>query len=244
MKHFWLIVIMLCINLSCSNDLLFVTGTTNYIFRDLAYDVNRYVKLYYCDYLKYPTVDELYTYCWRITNSANDFRFQSFTEFEKVEKMKTNGTGVEDLLRFMLKNKTDLAFRQSRGELYVLWKGKKAFRVNYDYCLLKDNYRDQWHFYCFFDSVGVAIPMDANAEDSFINLRKNICQKYYFDQELKRASENILLRYNRDTGYKVFCSTKVDIDKNDYLKELGCSLDTFLLNRNIQMIQFITTAPY
>ena len=50
MKHFWLIVIMLCINLSCSNDLLFVTGTTNYIFRDLAYDVNRYVKLYYCDY--------------------------------------------------------------------------------------------------------------------------------------------------------------------------------------------------
>ena len=45
MKHFWLIVIMLCINLSCSNDLLFVTGTTNYIFRDLAYDVNRYVKL-------------------------------------------------------------------------------------------------------------------------------------------------------------------------------------------------------
>ena len=56
MKHFWLIVIMLCINLSCSNDLLFVTGTTNYIFRDLAYDVNRYVKLYYCDYLKYPTV--------------------------------------------------------------------------------------------------------------------------------------------------------------------------------------------
>ena len=79
---------------------------------------------------------------------------------------------------------------------------------------------------------------------SFINLRKNICQKYYFDQELKRASENILLRYNRDTGYKVFCSTKVDIDKNDYLKELGCSLDTFLLNRNIQMIQFITTVPY
>ena len=149
MKHFWLIVIMLCINLSCSNDLLFVTGTTNYIFRDLAYDVNRYVKLYYCDYLKYPTVDELYTYCWRITNSANDFCFQSFTEFEKVEKMKTNGTGVENLLRFMLKNKTDLAFRQSRGELYVLWKGKKAFRVNYDYCLLKDNYRDQWHFYCF-----------------------------------------------------------------------------------------------
>ena len=71
-----------------------------------------------------------------------------------------------------------------------------------------------------------------------------ICQKYYFDQELKRASENILLRYNRDTGYKVFCSTKVDIDKNDYLKELGCSLDTFLLNRNIQMIQFITTVPY
>ena len=159
MKHFWLIVIMLCINLSCSNDLLIVTGTTNYIFRDLAYDVNRYVKLYYCDYLKYPTVDELYTYCWRITNSANDFRFQSFTEFEKVEKMKTNGTGVEDLLRFMLKNKTDLAFRQSRGELYVLWKGKKAFRVNYDSPLNKDlcfifsSLRCNSNFFCPYSSL-------------------------------------------------------------------------------------------
>ena len=176
MKINILTIVLLGLGVFNCKSPLCIVGAVNYTFDDLAYDVSRYIKLYYCDYLQYPTVEELYAYCWRITNSANDFRFQSFTEFEKVEKMKTNGTGAEDLLRFLLKNKTDLAFRQSRGELYVLWKGKKAFRVNYDYCLLKDNYRDQWHFYCCFDSAGIAIPMDANAEDSFINLRKNIRQ--------------------------------------------------------------------
>lgn len=241
MKHFWLIIIMICANLSCSKNSLHISGPTNYTFRDLGYDVNRYVKLYYCNYLKYPTVEELYTYCWRITNSANDFRFRSFTEFEKVEKMKTNGTGAEDFLRFLLNNKINLAFRQSRGELHVLWKDKKVFRVNYDYCSLKDSYRDQWHLYCFFDSAGVAIPMDANAEDSFINLRKKIRQKYILCQSPGIISENLLLRFSRGGGYIVYCPTEINIYENNYLEELRCSLDTFLQNRNMQTIQFVTT---
>lgn len=36
---------------------------------------------------------------------------------------------------------------------------------------------------------------------------------------------------------------KSRIKQNVYLNKLGCALDTFLLNRDVQMIQFVTNLP-
>lgn len=243
MKKSMLAVILFWLSLSGCNTVLFNAKSVDYV-SSLEYDLFRYVKSYYCIYLEYPSIEELYTYCWGITNSANDFRFQSFADYAKAPKSETNGTGAEDFLCFLSENKTNLTFIEKRGKLQVLWKGRKAFQLDYDYCKMKDNYRDKWKFYCFFDSIDAFTPMSFDDEDTFIRLRKEIYQKYYSDRLLQPSSKTILLRYNRDTGYKVFCPTEVDVYANNYLKELGCALDTFLLNRNVQMIQFITVVPY
>ena len=55
--------------------------------------------------------------------------------------------------------------------------------------------------------------------------------------------QTCLLRYDRDEGYQVFYPSGNRLNSNAYLSKLGCALDTFLLNRDIQMIQFVTNLP-
>ena len=62
---------------------------------DLQYDLSRYIKDYYCIYLKYPTVNELCDFCWDIVNSANECRFRTYCEYQNEERLNINGTGAE-----------------------------------------------------------------------------------------------------------------------------------------------------
>ena len=64
------------------------------------YDLSRYIKDYYCIYLKYPTVNELCDFCWDIVNSANEYRFRTYCEYQNEERLNINGTGAEYLLSF------------------------------------------------------------------------------------------------------------------------------------------------
>lgn len=241
MKKYLLIILFPLWGLFSCKSSLPDSEQANYTSRDVIYDMSRYIKMYYCRYLKYPDKKDLYNYCWRITNSANDFRFQSFADYEKAGKRNTNGTGVESLLSFLSKNNKHLIFKRKDGTLQVLWKGKKAFLIDYDYCKMKDNYREQKDFYCLFDSLGVPAPMDFDDEEVFYELRKKTRQKYYPNEQSQSIYKTVLLRYNRNTGYKSYCLTDISIYKNKYLKELAYALDIFLLHRDMQTIQFIVS---
>lgn len=132
-KVFIVILFPLSSLFSCKSSLP-DSAQANYTSHDAIYDMSRYIKMYYCSYLDYPNIENLHTYCWRITNSANDFHFQSFTDYEKAGKRNTNGTGVESLLGFLLKNNQQLVFERKGGTLQILWKSKKFFLLDYDYC--------------------------------------------------------------------------------------------------------------
>lgn len=238
MKKYLLIILFPLSSLFSCKSSLPDSAQANYTSHDAIYDMSRYIKMYYCSYLDYPNIENLHTYCWRITNSANDFHFQSFTDYEKAGKRNTNGTGVESLLGFLLKNNQQLVFERKGGTLQILWKSKKFFLLDYDYCKMKDDYREQKNFYCLFDSLGVSMPMDFDDEEIFYELRNKTHQKYYPNKQ-SQPIKTTILRYNINTGYQSYCLTDISIYKNKYLKELAYALDTFLLNRDMQTIQFI-----
>ena len=84
---------------------------------------------------------------------------------------------------------------------------------------------------------------DFNYEESFLEITKEIRDKYLTDSVQQGKLQTCLLRYDRDKGYQVFCPPDKRISSNTYLSKLGCALDTFLLNRDIQMVQFVTNLP-
>lgn len=234
---FRILILLLCLY-SCKSSFL-IFESTDYTLQRFEYDISRYVKLYYTSYLEYPDTEKLWLYCWEITNSANNYRFQSFTDYEKAGPKDTNATGAESFLRFLSNNKKRISLKKEKGKLLVLLNGKEILLINHDYCEMKNDQREQHNLYRLFDSLGVSKPIDFDDEKTFYNLRKQIHQKHYSSKPTQESYEKVLLRYDRDRGYKVYCLS-ASIDENDYLKELATALDTFLLNRKEQMIQFVT----
>ena len=80
-------------------------------------------------------------------------------------------------------------------------------------------------------------------EEDFQKIRKEVRDKCVPDTTLWSEFHTCLLRFDRIKGYQLYYPSKNKIKENIYLKELGCALDTFLLNRNLQMIQFVTNLP-
>lgn len=60
-----------------------------------------------------------------------------------------------------------------------------------------------------------------------------ICYKY----------DTCLLRYSTSKGYQVWCPSNKKMEESSYLRKLGCALDTFLLHRDVYMIQFVSRLP-
>lgn len=211
--------------------------------QELLYDVHRYVRGYYCIYLQYPTVDELFEYCWNMTNGVNDYRFQSYSEYMKV-KEDAYTAGSENILNFLHRNRKDIQFVESNGNLIFYFKSKKMLVFNYDYCSLQKDREMTWEFFHLFDSTGIRRVVN-NDEEDFFSMREEVRQEWLLLRDLKPNVFRYptLLRYSRKTGYTFFCPINPMLHENSYLKNLGVALDTFLLNRNMETIQCVTLIP-
>lgn len=68
-----LLIVLLLVLYSCKSIALYDTSTDY----DFKFDLYSQVKMYFRANLKYPTVNELWNYCWKITNEVNDDTFLS-----------------------------------------------------------------------------------------------------------------------------------------------------------------------
>lgn len=61
-----LLIVLLLVLYSCKSIALYDTSTDY----DFKFDLYSQVKMYFRANLKYPTVNELWNYCWKITNEV------------------------------------------------------------------------------------------------------------------------------------------------------------------------------
>lgn len=211
---------------------------TNIPDYDFKYDLYNHVKWYYRVNLKYPSFKELFEYYWQIVNDANDNKFSSFYDFEKA--VHKNITGRESLLQHLTLYKDKIVFEEKDNSLDIIWKGKKWMKIKFDLCeMIKEK---SFLFTYFYDSSGKHCK-DFDYEDCFYKIRKGIRNKYLEDSVHWNTTHPCLLRYDREKGYKVYCPSNSKMKQSTYLNKLGCTLDTFLLNRDIQTIQFVINLP-
>ena len=214
------------------------SGGGDSIDYDFKFDLYSHVKWYYRANLKYPSVEELKIFCWEMIDDANDNTFSSFSDFEKAINKKR--TGREDLLRYLSLHKDDILFEVRNKSMNVLWKGKKWMKFKFDLCEMIKKRSSLFTY--FYNSSGYC-SKDFDYEEDFYIIRKEIRDKYVTDTVQRSKFQSCLLRYDRDRGYQLCSPSKSRIIQNIYLNKLGCALDTFLLNRDIQMIQFVTNLP-
>ena len=90
-----LLIVLLLVLYSCKSIALYDTSTDY----DFKFDLYSQVKMYFRANLKYPTVNELWNYCWKITNEVNDDTFLSFDDFDKAAYK--NVSGREEFLQHL-----------------------------------------------------------------------------------------------------------------------------------------------
>lgn len=205
---------------------------------DFKYDLYSHVKWYYRANLKYPSVNDLFNYYWKIVNEANNNKFSSYNDFNLATQK--NVTGRENLLHNLSLYKDKIAFRNKNKSMDIFLNGRKWMTIEFDLCeMIKEK---SPHFTYFYDT-SCNHYKDFDYENCFYNIRKEIREDYLTDTLQWSKTHLCLLRYNRDKGYEIYCPSNCVIIQNAYLNKLGCALDTFLLNRDIQMIQFVTNLP-
>lgn len=205
---------------------------------DFKFDLYSHVKWYYRVNLKYPSIEELYDYYWGIINDANGNKYASFNDFEKATQK--NMTGRENLLHHLSLYKDDISFEKKDKSMDILWKGKKWMKIKIELC---EMIKDKSYLFTYFYKSPDNCSKDFNNEESFLEIKKEIRDKYLTDSVQRSKLQTCLLRYDIDKGYRVFWPSDSRIKQNTYLSKLGCVLDTFLLNRDIQMIQFVINLP-
>lgn len=205
---------------------------------ELKVEFYNHVKWYYRANLKYPSEEELCQFCWEIINDANDNRYSSFSDFEKADRK--NFTGRENLLRYLSLYEKEFSFEKKNKAMDILWKGKKWMRIKLELC---EMIKRKPALFTYFYSSGSSYSKDFDYEDCFYKMRKDIRDEYLTDSIEEGRIEPCLLRYDREKGYRMYYPLNRIMRENLYLNKLGCALDTFLLNRNIQMIQFVTNVP-
>lgn len=205
---------------------------------DFKFDLYSHVKWYYRANLKYPSIEELYDFCWEIINEANESKYTSFDDFEKATQK--NVTGRESLLQHLSLYKDDISFEKKDKLMDILWKGKRWMRIKFELC---EMIKEKSYLFTYFYKSPDSYSKDFSYEESFLEMKKEIRDKYLTDSVKQDKFQTCLLRYDTDKGYQVFCPLDSRMEQNAYLSKLGCALDTFLLNRDIQMIQFVINLP-
>lgn len=219
-----------CRSITLSNDI-----PADY---DFKYDIYSHIRMYFRANLKYPSVDELRNFCWEIINEANDNIFSSFEEYDNAPQK--IATGREDLLRCLLSNSNEISFEQETKAMYVLWKGRKWIKIEFDLCeMIKTR---SYLFTYFYDSDG-HYTMDFDYAEELYKMGRDMREKYLTDSVHFNGFKPSLLRYDRNKRYQVCCPLNCEVKQNAYFNEFGCALDTFLLNRDIQMVQFVIGLP-
>lgn len=201
---------------------------------DLKFDIYSHIKWYFRANLKYPSVDELRNFCWEIINEANNNTFSSFNEYENASQKKT--TGREELLQCLSSNGNKISFKQEKEVMYVLWKGRKWIKIELNLC---DMIKSRGYLFTYFYNSSGHNFKDFDYEEQFRKIEKEIYHKYAKGTKYQPC----LLKYDRNKGYEVYCSSSNETKQSVYLKKMECVLDTFLINRDIQMIQFVTNLP-
>ena len=205
---------------------------------DFKYDIYSHIRMYFRANLKYPSVDELQNFCWEIINEANDNIFSSFKEYDNASQK--IATGREDFLRCLLSHSNEISFKQETKAMYVLWKGRKWIKIEFDLCeMIKTR---GYLFTYFYDSAG-HYTMDFDSAEELYKIGRNMHDKYLTDSLCLNGFRLSLLRYDRNKRYQIYCPLNCEIKQNAYFNELGCVLDTFLLNRDMQMVQFAADLP-
>ena len=109
---------------SCKSIALYDTSTDY----DFKFDLYSQVKMYFRANLKYPTVNELWNYCWKITNEVNDDTFLSFDDFDKAAYK--NVSGREEFLQHLSLYKKEISFQFKKGAMFVFWKNKNGLKLS------------------------------------------------------------------------------------------------------------------
>lgn len=224
-----------------------------YNWYNIQYDAATYIPFYYYTYLRFPNVKELSDYCWNIVNSAYGYRFASYAEYQaeyqqnenKRNIYENNIGGVEDFFQFLMKNQKELSFKMRKGKMAFYWKSKIVLTFDFDLCELQNERERVWDFFHLFDATETRTIIDIDPSDDFCRMRENVKNTWLADhkQEIQVFDHFVLLRYNRTRGYTLYCPPDSITTENSYLKKLGVALDTFLVNRNVETIQFVTAVP-
>ena len=101
-----LLIVLLLVLYSCKSIALYDTSTDY----DFKFDLYSQVKMYFRANLKYPTVNELWNYCWKITNEVNDDTFLSFDDFDKAAYKNVSGLYIKRKFRSNLRKEQCLFF--------------------------------------------------------------------------------------------------------------------------------------
>ena len=119
-----LLIVLLLVLYSCKSIALYDTSTDY----DFKFDLYSQVKMYFRANLKYPTVNELWNYCWKITNEVNDDTFLSFDDFDKAAYK--NVSGREEFLQHLSLYKKEISFQFKKGAMFVFWKNKNGLKLS------------------------------------------------------------------------------------------------------------------
>ena len=143
----------------------------------------------------------------------------------------------------MKENHDNILFQKEGQILVILWQSKLLQTVHLNYCDLINESYNRWNFFSFFDSLGNYKRID-NDEEDFIAMRKKVKQKYQsVDNGQGEILKPYLIRYDRISKYAFLCPQDSEIASKPYLKDFEILLDSFLLKKKMQMIQFVSFIP-
>lgn len=207
---------------------------------NFGFDFYRYTRDYYSIYLRYPSKDELLNYCWDMTNIANGERFKNIEEF-----LSYGEDDDESFLLFYYRNFDNILFEENDGELYIHYEDGQTMHLNLGYCDVLEHNSPKLSLFChacLFDSLGTIQRIGDADDDVLITLITHFQKS--IDPLYEKKYQRMLLRYNLHSKYRVCCPIELDtIVTNESFKNLALSLDTFIINRGAETIQFIMTVP-
>ena len=201
---------------------------------------------FYDAYLRYPeTLDELSDFIWQIVNA--EYEYKSFDLY--LKSAPPIFTRDAKTLDFILNNRDKMHMAQKQGRLIITYKHKKI-EIQKNVCKDLEMPLEKSHFIyklntCeIFDSDGRIMRNYYN--DDFIELLTSVKKQYLCKHPNIDVNKLIYsaFRYNKHDGLVMLCpQVKVNIKNNLYLKDLSFSLDTFINERDINIIQFIIGVP-
>lgn len=206
------------------------------------------IKDFYRVYMRYPTMKELYEFCWDHTNRHYDYQFHSIKEYKKTCNGYIPSYGTDSLLYLLMNYRNELILKENKndGDIHLLWKptNDTLMIAHLDPGLFMQNWG--WDGLIFqYDKTGKVI-YGGTFVDDIQSLTYKVSKTYTENKGItQRENGRVLMRYDRKNKLKIYCSPDIDSTSLDinYLKALEYSVDTFMASKKIPLIQFVTFVP-